>query len=259
MQTEFVQAGHVQLQVFCHGSGPNVLVLVHGYRASGRVWRLVQESLDEQRFRTIAINNVGAGESDRPNREEDYTFEAFAANLWDAVAGLGLRTFTLVGASMGALTVTRFALDHPEALNALVLLDPAPLDGRTRAVAAAPSERREDDLDTPGVPEDFRLALQADVDNNPAERLAGGLKSIAGARLREHLGGVTMPVLVIGGDRDTAVGVENILAEYRALPEATRSLHIFHGVGHSPNITVPGKLAEVLDQFVTGVANHTRH
>jgi hypothetical protein len=34
------------------------------------------------------------------------------------------------------------------------------------------------------------------------------------------------------------------------LPRATRSLHIFHGVGHSPNITVPQKLAEVLAQFV---------
>ena len=39
MQTEFVQAGRVRLQAFCHGSGPHVLVLVHGYRASGRVWR----------------------------------------------------------------------------------------------------------------------------------------------------------------------------------------------------------------------------
>jgi len=63
-----------------------------------------------------------------------------------------------------------------------------------------------------------------------------------------------MPILVAGGDQDTAVGIENILAEYQALPEATRGLHIFHGVGHSPNITVPDKLAEVLDQFVTNVA-----
>jgi len=257
MDTFFVQAGRVRLQVFCHGSGPNVLVFVHGYRASGRVWQLVQETLDERRFRTIAINNVGAGDSDRPAREEDYTFEAFAAHLWDAVTSLQLPTFTLVGASMGALTVTSFALDHPEAINALVLMDPAPLDGRTRVAAAAASEQREDDLDTPGVPEDFKLAVQADVERNPVERIAGGAKSMAGARLRERLSTLSMPVLVIGGDRDTAVGVENILAEYRSLPEETRSLHIFHGVGHSPNITIPGKVAEVLVQFVTGVGNRS--
>lgn len=255
MDTVFVQAGRVRLQVFCHGSGPHLLVFVHGYRASGRVWRLVQESLDERRFRTIAINNVGAGDSDRPTGEENYTFEAFAAHLWDAVMSLHLPTFTLVGASMGALTVTRFALDHPEAINALVLLDPAPLAGRTGVAAATASERREDDLDTPGVPEDFRLAVQADVERNPAERLAAGARSMAGAHLRERLSTLSMPVLVVGGDRDTAVGVENILAEYRSLPEESRSLHVFHGVGHSPNITVPDRFAEVLVQFVSGVVN----
>ena len=254
MQTDFVQAGRVRLQVFCHGTGPNVIVLVHGYRASGRVWRIVQESLDERRFRTIAINNVGAGDSDRPSREEDYSFEAFALNLWDAVTALGLDDFTLVGASMGGLTVTRFALDHPASLNALVLLDPSPLDGRTRRTNPLPSAQRENDLDTPGVPEDFRRALQADVDRNPIERLAAGPKSMASARLRDELNTLKMPVLVVGGDQDTAVGVDNILAEYQALPEATRALHIFHGVGHSPNITVPDKLAEVLDHFVTAVA-----
>jgi len=64
-----------------------------------------------------------------------------------------------------------------------------------------------------------------------------------------------MPVPVAADDQDTAVGVENILAEYRSLPEETRLLHIFHGVGHSPNITAPDKFAEVLDQFVTGVVS----
>jgi pimeloyl-ACP methyl ester carboxylesterase len=252
VRTEFVQAGRVRLQVFCHGSGPRTFVFVHGYRASGRVWQLVQGSLDERLFRTIAINNAGAGDSDRPPGEENYTFEAFAANLWDAVhsENLGLRGFTLVGASMGALTVTRFALDHPEVVNALVLENPAPLDGRTRVAAPVTSGLREDDLDTAGVPEDFRLAVRADVENIPAERLTGGMKSMLGARLRERLGSLHMPVLVVGGDRDTAVGVDNILTEYQSLPPATRSLHIFHGVGHSPNITVPQKLAEVLAQFV---------
>jgi len=75
MQTDFVHAGQVRLQIFCQGSGPNLIVLVHGYRASGRVWRLVQESLNERRFRTIAINNVGAGDAHtRPLESERATF-----------------------------------------------------------------------------------------------------------------------------------------------------------------------------------------
>ena len=41
MRTDFVQAGEVKLQYFEHGAGPELLVLVHGYRSSARIWRLV--------------------------------------------------------------------------------------------------------------------------------------------------------------------------------------------------------------------------
>ena len=61
MQSRFVQAGPVRLQYFEHGDGPEVLVLVHGFQMSGRVWRLTQEALDPTRFRTIAISNRGGG------------------------------------------------------------------------------------------------------------------------------------------------------------------------------------------------------
>ena len=60
-----------------------------------------------------------------------------------------------------------------------------------------------------------------------------------------------MPVCVIGGDQDTTVGVHNILAEYLALPEHQRFLHIFHSIGHSPNVEVTTRCAGVLDRFVS--------
>ena len=65
MRTDFVQADTVKLQYFEHGTGPERLVLVHGYRSSGRIWRLVQEALDPTRFRSLALSNRGAGDSER--------------------------------------------------------------------------------------------------------------------------------------------------------------------------------------------------
>jgi pimeloyl-ACP methyl ester carboxylesterase len=56
MRTDFVQADTVKLQYFEHGTGPEWLVLVHGYRSSGRIWRLVQEALDPTRFRSLALS-----------------------------------------------------------------------------------------------------------------------------------------------------------------------------------------------------------
>jgi branched-chain amino acid transport system permease protein len=183
------------------------------------------------------------------------SFKSFAAGLSAAVRELGLRDFTLVGHSMGGATVARYALDHPETLKALVLLDPAALDARTRPGTPLSEEQRRElnALDHDRAPADYRAALDADVARNPPERLSGGRASMAGLRLRERLGELRLPVLVVGGDRDDLVGVENILREYLALPAATRSLQIFHGVGHSPNVGVPAELASVLDRFITDI------
>lgn len=264
MKMDYVQAGPVRLQYFEHGQGPELVVLVHGYQSSGRIWRLAQESLDPSRFRSIAFSNRGAGDSDRTPSERDYTVESFAQDLHAAVSALGLRYFTLVGHSMGGATVTQYALGHPERLKALVLLDPASLAGRSlpegweeklrddfsagRLTATGSSQGS--DHANPAVPAAFRQALAADVARNPLERLIGGRRSMASLRLRPRLGELRMPTLVIGGDQDTTVGVDNILAEYLALPQETRALHIFHGQGHSPNVEAASAFAAVLGHFV---------
>jgi hypothetical protein len=59
---------------------------------------------------------------------------------------------------------------------------------------------------------------------------------------------------VVGGDQDASVGVDNILADYLALPAERRFLHIYHGVGHSPNVEVPQELATLLRSFVDRMA-----
>lgn len=260
MQTAFVQAGNVKLQYFEHGTGPELLVLVHGYRSSARIWRLVQEALDPARFRSVAISNRGAGDSDRTPSEEAYTVASFATDLCAAVHTLGLQDFTLVGHSMGGATVTQCVLDHPDLCKALVLLNPAPLAGRPLAANweqqirdefASGRPQEETGTHTAGVPEDFLRALQADIARNPLERALGGRRSMASLQLRQRLHELSMPVCVIGGDQDTTVGVHNILAEYLALPEPQRFLHLFHGVGHSPNVEVAARCASVLDRFVS--------
>lgn len=260
MHSDFVQAGDVKLQCFTHGTGPEVLVLVHGYRSSGRIWRLMQEAMDTSHFRTIALSNRGAGDSTHTAAEADYTVESFARDLYAAVQTLGLRDFTLVGHSMGGATVSQFALQHPELLKALVLLNAAPLNGRVlpenweqpiREEFARGWSTEDMALHTAHVPDDFRQALQADVIRNPLERALGGRRSMAALRLRQRLQELTMPVLVVGGDKDTTVGVDNILAEYLALPGANRFLHMFHDIGHSPNVESSKRLARVLTRFVS--------
>jgi pimeloyl-ACP methyl ester carboxylesterase len=264
VHTRMIQAGQVRLQAFEHGHGPETLVLVHGYQTSGRIWQLTQEALDPERYQTIAISNRGAGDSDRGTAESDYTVDAFARDLFQAVSALGLDDFTLVGHSMGGATVARFALDHPAHLKALVLLNSAPLGGRLlmegweAQIRAQFAQGSAPQLNlgphASAVPADFLRALEADVGRNPVERAIGGRRSMAQLRLRAQLHQLSMPVLVVGGDLDTTVGVDQLLADYVALPAERRFLQIYHGVGHSPNVEVPRELAALLGSFVSRVA-----
>ena len=135
MNSKFVQAGPFRLEYFEQGKGLDTLVLVHGYASSAALWRYTLEHLSEERFRVIVLNNRGAGNSDRassdgPFQEEDYSVETFADDLFNAVEALGLDGFTLVGHSMGGATVAQFALEHQNLLKGLVLMNPAPLNGR---------------------------------------------------------------------------------------------------------------------------------
>ena len=260
MESKFVQAGPVRLEYFEQGHGLHTMVLVHGYASSAAIWRYTLENLSPDRFRVIVLNNRGAGESDRTPNEADYTVETFAGDLLNVVDTLGLDGFTLVGHSMGGATVAQFALDHQERVKALVLLNSAPLNGRTLA-----NNWKEDlreafrtrnmppgdmGFQAPHVTADFKQAVMADIARNPLERFIGGRRSMSRLRLRERLAEIHVPTLVIGGDRDTTVGIDNILAEYQALPEAVRHLQIYHGYGHSPNVEIPRRLANLFEQFI---------
>ena len=235
-----------------------------GIKPQDGFWRLTQAALDAAQYRTIAISNRGAGDSDRGQTEADYTVQAFARDLRQAIHVLDVQDFTLVGHSMGGATVAQFALQHAHLLKGLVLLNSTPLNGRPLAPDWEMQLRQQFAQGAPPqvnfgpqaatLPADFLRAVEADVARNPLERALGGRHSMSQLRLREQLSQLPLPVLVVGGDQDTTVGVENMLEDYLALPAERRFLHIYHGVGHSPNVEAPQELAALLRAFVDRVA-----
>ena len=264
MESRFVQAGQVRLEYFEQGHGLDTLVLVHGYASSAAIWRYTREFLSEERFRVIVLNNRGAGNSDRasadgPFKEDDYSVETFAKDLFNATEALGLEGYTLVGHSMGGATVAQYALEHQDRIKGVVLMNPAPLNGRS--LKDGWEEELWESLKSPEPPagdmgfnashvtEDFKEAVIADISRNPVERFIGSRRSMAGLRLRGRLNEIYVPTLVMGGDRDTTVGVDNILAEYQALSKSNRHIHMFHGAGHSPNVEAGRWVSTIVGQF----------
>lgn len=261
----YAQLSRVRMHYYEHGTGPEQVVFVHGFQASGRIWQLVQEALPADRYHSIAVNNRGAGETEAPPDESDFGVEAFAADVYELVTQRGLRDFTLVGHSMGGATVARFAVDHPELLKGLVLLDPSDPDGRDappheveRIIDQRMAARRVqlerggggDGIDArAGGGSEFLRLLAADIAAAPARRLRGSLRSMFRLRLGGAVGSLPMPVLLACGDADQLIPLSAMLATWAKYPKGT-GLHVWHGVGHSPNVDVPDRFAGLLQRFV---------
>jgi non-heme chloroperoxidase len=258
----FVQAGPVRLECFEAGEGPRTAVLVHGAASSARIWHSVQLALAEAGIRTVALGMRGAGGSDRPEHDEDYTPTQYAADTLAAVDALGLGAFTLVGHSLGTIVARYVVRDHPERVAALVLMsgpDPArgPLSEEERrrraALPAAAREGQEQPSDTwtrqhLGLPEEVRAALWHDIRNNPPQRARGQGSPWPG--LEGEAAKIGVPALVVCGDADDVVPPETAVRGWLELPAERRHLHVFHGAGHYPNAQVPDRLAGVVRSFM---------
>jgi haloacetate dehalogenase len=109
------------------GSGPPLL-LVHGWPETHLMWHSVAPLLAE-RFTVVAPDLPGYGDSFRPPVREDHfphSKRAFAADLVAALGELGHRSFAVVGHDRGGRVAYRMALDHPDAVTRLAVLDIVP-------------------------------------------------------------------------------------------------------------------------------------
>lgn len=110
------------------GSGPPVLLL-HGHPQTHVVWRKVAPRLVEAGYRVIAPDLRGYGDSDKPESDPShlpYSKRVMATDQVALMEHLGHDTFSVVGHDRGGRVAHRLALDFPDAVERLVVLDIAP-------------------------------------------------------------------------------------------------------------------------------------
>jgi pimeloyl-ACP methyl ester carboxylesterase len=98
------------------------VLLIHGFTASNFVWSEVLLPIAESGLRVIAPDLVGFGFSDKPKQNE-YTIDAQARMIVGLMDHLGIESATLVGSSYGGAVAATCALDYPERVERLVLVD----------------------------------------------------------------------------------------------------------------------------------------
>ena len=109
------------------GTGPPLLLL-HGAPQTKVMWHRVAPTLAE-RFTVVATDLRGYGDASKPDggpRHENYSKRAMAADQLAVMRELGHSRFLLAGHDRGGRVAHRLALDHPQAVSKLMVLDIAP-------------------------------------------------------------------------------------------------------------------------------------
>lgn len=124
MTSRISGAGPGALATDIAGEGPPV-VLAHGLTASRRYVVHGSRALERSGHRVIAYDARGHGASDPAADPGDYGYGALAADLVALLDALDVERAVIAGASMGAHTALRVALDAPERVAGLVVITPA--------------------------------------------------------------------------------------------------------------------------------------
>lgn len=256
-------AGH-RLRYVDRGAGPP-LVLVHGWKGSHRVWEGVVDRLAD-RFRIVAFDLRGMGESDKPDGR--YDFDELSDDLAEVLETLALDGVTVVAWSMGCTVALEYlrrrgdaAVDRLVLMSGPIRLTQTPdfpwtmTEQRLRSVIAHieegwPIYEREFVAGYLREPRDevvdwlYEIALQT-----PVEIALATVRAQAKLDFRAFLPKLTMPVLAVYGAYDRAYPTE--LAEYiaRSVPHGDHA--IFEASAHMPFLEEPARFTDALAEFAT--------
>lgn len=244
--------------------GDPAILLLHGLLFDGGMWRGQIEALSAF-GRVIVMDGPGHGKSEPPPR---FMMEEHADALYDALGELGVDRAVAVGLSWGGMVAMRLALQHPEKVAGLALLDtsaePDPLLKRIRHRAFVAMHRRI------GMPHGMFLREVAPllfaqrtllerqdlVDTTYRRTMGFDREGVARASLAVvvhaknilgELGRVRAPTLVMCGREDLATTPDKAENIARTIPDAR--LVMLDGVGHMSALEAPEAVNQHLVPF----------
>jgi 4,5:9,10-diseco-3-hydroxy-5,9,17-trioxoandrosta-1(10),2-diene-4-oate hydrolase len=274
----------VNLHYFCGGSGPP-LVLVHGLGSSAAVEFYYNLEPLAAHHRVFAIDLPGFGRSDKPVLE--YTIDLFVRAVSDLMACEGIGRAAVMGVSMGGRVALGLALDSPEKVERLVLVDALGVGAPRRVLAysilltrglgeltlrgTARALRQMNPavirrfwgwyLKRPNrvasIWSDERIANHGTLLATPEYRAAylSALRSIAGMRqlrngvvVEDRLPELRMPTLLIWGGHDHIFPASHAQAAKDRIPNGR--LEIFDDSGHTPQMEEPDRFNRLVLDFL---------
>jgi pimeloyl-ACP methyl ester carboxylesterase len=209
-----IHVNGVDLYYETHGSGEPVL-LVHGLGSSTEDWEPQIPDLSKQ-FEVIAFDVRGHGRSSKPKQR--YSVKLFADDTAALIRALGIGPAHVVGISMGGMIAFQLAVDAPELLRSLVIVNSGPampirtfsqrmmIWTRVAIVRIRGMRTMGKVLADKLLPKPEHAALRAAfierwAANDPRAYLSA-LHGLVNWGVMERLGDIACPVLVLSADQD---------------------------------------------------------
>lgn len=125
-QQQQLEMAFMDVKPTCAPNGQTAVVL-HGKNFCGPTWNDTIVALAGAGYRVIAPDQVGWCKSSKPENYQ-FSLNQLAFNTRGLLNTLGIGNITLIGHSVGGMLSTRFALQYPQTIDRLVLVDPVGLE-----------------------------------------------------------------------------------------------------------------------------------
>jgi 3-oxoadipate enol-lactonase len=260
-----LHANGINLYYEEHGSG-EPLLLIMGFTVSSIGWRWNIPAFARD-FRTIAFDNRGVGQSDKP--DAPYSMAMFADDTASVLDRLGIDQAHIFGISMGGMIAQEFALRYPRRVKTLTL--GCTHCGGSQAVLSKDPDVLNllADIESADVQQaavvmtkvavtpwfiqkhmDVLLQLnQLSLEHpTPKHGMVRQMQAVQGHDTYERLPQISVPTLVITGKEDGLVPPENSVTLAQRIPNA--DLAILANASHLFNIELPETTAEIVKEFI---------
>jgi 2-succinyl-6-hydroxy-2,4-cyclohexadiene-1-carboxylate synthase len=260
-----IRANNVNYHVEMAGKG-EALLMLHGFMGSAQSWHRQWDSITE-RYKVIAIDLPGHGNTENPTHAARHTIESVAADIAEILDQLEINRIHFLGYSMGGRIALYFAVHHPERVQSLLLESASPgLDNvadreARRAADAALAMKIESSglaafvdywenlplfASQKTLPSDIQASIRGQRLRNDPAGLAASLRELGtGSQpsMWSELQHVKLPTLLIVGraDRKFVEIGQQMAAE---LPQAR--LEIVEAAGHTVHLEQPERFSELV-------------
>ena len=240
------------------------LVLVHGFGGNKDTWNWVVPAWNDQ-YHVIVIDMPGHGGS-VSKKTLSYTMTDQAERLHTFLEAKKIKPFYLFGHSMGGAIAVRYALNHSENVNALILIDSMGMvqtksDGvklveksdKNPLYDVCTKERLETLLNysmykPPYIPDIVKDALlQEKCSRRDLEKVMYE-DMYTDVNLSTVAKNISMPTLILWGEKDRMTHVDDAAFFHETIRGS--ELVILKEVGHVPILEDPEQTADEVDKFI---------